>query len=190
MYYLLDTNIFLHAINNNVVDVAQFCKKNNNDITITETIITELKPGYYLELTDEATKEIYSAVRAMTDGTINPKLIRVINVEDVPGAKEELKKIRERFYGWINDPIYLRSLIEDGQLQEDEIRKRNFRNKDLGECELIAIAKTSDEDYTIVTDDKGKVFLHPESNIFNEYALPEGIRVLSSSEWLVYVGYK
>ena len=48
MYYLVDTNVFLHAIRDNIFSVADLCKKNGTDITITDTILTELEPGYYL----------------------------------------------------------------------------------------------------------------------------------------------
>ena len=90
----------------------------------------------------------------------------------------------------MKDDRYLQLLIEDGKLTEEEIKKKSFRNKDLGECELIAIAKTSTDDYEIVTNDKGRVFLHPEQNLFDDYASNEGLIVLSSDEWLKKIDYK
>ena len=57
MYYLVDTNVFLHAINDNIYSVAEFCKNNNTDVTITDTILNELEPGYYLSLEDETAKQ-------------------------------------------------------------------------------------------------------------------------------------
>lgn len=69
MYYLVDTNVFLHVINSNIYGVADLCKKKNNDITITETILNELDPGYYRENADASSKEVYTAVKNLVTGT-------------------------------------------------------------------------------------------------------------------------
>ena len=50
MYYLVDTNVFLHSICDEIYKVADVCKKNETEITVTETILNELEPGYYLEI--------------------------------------------------------------------------------------------------------------------------------------------
>lgn len=59
----------------------------------------------------------------------------------------------------------------------------------MGECELIAIAQVSDDKHQIVTNDKGRVFLHPEQNLFDEYASKNGLMVLNSDEWLREIGH-
>ena len=41
----------------------------------------------------------------------------------------------------------------------------------------------------IVTNDKGRVFLHPEQNLFDDYAACIGLAVLNSDEWLDAIGY-
>ena len=109
--------------------------------------------------------------------------------EEQKKEKEELKKIRRRFYDWMKNPAYLKSLIAQGKISEDDIKKKSFRNKDMGECELIAIAKVSLDEHQIVTNDKGRVFLHPEQNLFDEYASEIGLTVLSSDEWLRQIGH-
>lgn len=190
MYYLVDTNVFLHAVCDKIFVVADMCKKNETEITVTETILKELEPGYYLELEDETAKNAYNSVYNLTYGTMGVKAIRIVNMDDIPGAKEELKKIRKKFYSWMNDVNYLKYLVEQGTITADEIKKKSFRNKDLGECELIAIAKTAEDEYQIVTNDKGKVFLHPEQNLFDDYATDLGLVVLSSEEWLNKIGCK
>lgn len=189
MYYLVDTNVFLHAIRNEIYTVANLCKENNLEVTITETILKELEPGYYLEIEDETVKEAYNAVHNLTFGTMGIKTIRLIKLEEIPGAKEELKKIRRRFYDWMKDPNYLKVLIAQGKISESDIKKKSFRNKDMGECELIAIAKVAPDKHQIVTNDKGRVFLHPEQNLFDEYASEIGLTVLSSDEWLRQIGH-
>ena len=89
MYYLVDTNVFLHAIRNEIYTVANLCKENNREVTITETILKELEPGYYLEIEDETVKEAYNAVHNLTFGTMGIKTIRLIKLEEIPGAKEK-----------------------------------------------------------------------------------------------------
>ncbi len=189
MYYLVDTNVFLHSICDDIFTVANLCKENNQDVTITKTILNELEPGYYLEIEDEAAKEVYNTVHNLTFGTMGIQIIRLVKLEEIPGAKEELKKIRQRFYGWMRDVNYLKMLISQGKITENDIKKKSFRNKDMGECELIAIAKVSSDEHHIVTNDKGRVFLHPEQNLFNEYASEIGLTVLNSDEWLRKIGH-
>lgn len=184
MYYLVDTNVFLHSICDEIYKVADLCKKNKTEITVTETILNELEPGYYLEIEDDTAKNVYTSVYNLTYGTMGMKVIRLVKLDDIPGAKEELKKIRKKFYSWMSDVNYLNHLISQGIITVDVIKKKSFRNKDLGECELIAIAKTAEDEYQIVTNDKGKVFLHPEQNLFDDYASNTGLIVLSSEEWL------
>lgn len=190
MYYLVDTNVFLHSICDEIFAIADLCKKNETEITVTETILNELEPGYYLELEDETAKNAYNSVYNLTYGTMGIKVIRIVKLDDIPGAKEELKKIRKKFYSWMSDINYLNLLISQGVITADDIKKKSFRNKDLGECELIAIAKTAEDEYQIVTNDKGRVFLHPEQNLFDDYASDIGLTVLSSEEWLDKIGHE
>lgn len=189
MYYLVDTNVFLHAICNEIFTVANLCKENGEEVAITETILRELEPGYYLEIEDKTANNAYTAVHNLTYGTMGIKMIRLIKLEEIPGAKDELKKIRQRFYGWMKDGNYLRLLISQGKISESDLKKKSFRNKDMGECELIAIAKVSNDEHQIVTNDKGRVFLHPEQNLFDEYASESGLTVLNSEEWFQKIGH-
>ena len=190
MYFFVDTNVFLHSICDKIFAIADLCKKNETEITVTETILNELEPGYYLELEDETAKNAYNAVYNLTYGTMGIKAIRIVKLDDIPGAKEELKKIRKKFYSWMSDINYLNLLISQGVITADDIKKKSFRNKDLGECELIVIAKTAEDEYQIVTNDKGRVYLHPEQNLFDDYASGIGLTVLSSEEWLDKIGYE
>ena len=190
MYYLVDTNVFLHSICDEIYHVADLCKKNETEITVTETILNELEAGCHLEIEDNTAKNAYISVYNLTYGTMGMKVIRLVKLDDIPGAREELKKIRKRFYSWMSNGEYLKRLVSEGKITADAIKKKSFRNKDLGECELIAIAKTAEDEYQIVTNDKGKVFLHPEQNLFDDYASKIGLIVLGSEEWLNRIGYK
>lgn len=189
MYYLVDTNVFLHVIRSNIYGVADLCKKNNTDATITQTILDELDPGYYRENEDASSKEIYRAVNNLVTGTMGIRAIRLIHVSDIEGAEEELKKIRKRFYSWRRDPMYLQKLIQEGKISRQDIKKASFRNKDLGECELLAIAKAPQGQYWIVTNDKGRVFQHPEQNLFDTYADDPAVVLITGTEWLSKIGF-
>lgn len=187
MYYLVDTNVFLHVIDSNIYGAADLCKRSGNDITITQTILNELDPGYYRESEDISSKEVYDAVRNLATGARGIKNIRLIKLEDIDGAVQELKKIRKRYYSWMRDPNYLNELIRRGDITREDIKKPSFRNKDLGECELLAIAKVSGE-YIIVTNDRGRVFLHPNQNLFDLCAEDSDIDMLTGEEWKKILG--
>lgn len=73
MYYSVDTNVFLHVIDSNIYGVAKWCKDNGKDITITQTILDELDPGYYRENEDESSKEIYTAVKNYVSAAMGKK---------------------------------------------------------------------------------------------------------------------
>lgn len=190
MYYLVDTNVFLHVIDSDIYGVADLCKKSGKDITITQTILNELDPGYYRESEDISSREIYTAVSNLVTGARGMKIIKMIKVEEVAGAVQELKKIRKRYYGWMRDPDYLNILIQRGDITREDVKKPSFRNKDLGECELLAIAKVSSGEYVIITNDKGRVFLHPDQNLFDLYAEDSEVKMLTGEDWIKKIGYQ
>ena len=129
MYYLVDTNVFLHAICDNIFSVADLCKKNGAEITITDTILNELEPGYYLEVEDKTAKDTYNSVYNLSHGIVGIKIIRIVNINDIPGAKEELKRIRKRFYSWMTDVVYLNHLVSQGVISANDIKKRILEKK-------------------------------------------------------------
>ncbi|MFG6324133.1 MAG: hypothetical protein K1W41_22675 [Lachnospiraceae bacterium] len=110
MYYLVDTNVFLHDIDSNIYGVAKLCKD-------------------------------------------------------------------------------LQKLIEKGILTREDIKKENFKKKDMGECELVAIAKASGGEYWLITNDKGRVYKHPDMNIFDAYSKDKDVVILSGEEWIRNIGY-
>lgn len=186
MKYLVDTNIFLHTINSNIYGVAALCKELSSCINITPTILMELEPGYYLEQQDKSSKEIYTCVNNLTNGCL--KVIEIFELADIEGAKEEFQRIRKRFYSWMNDANYLNYLIEQGTLKREDIKL--LKKKDLGECELLAIAKVSKGSYWIVSNDKGEVYQHPNQNIFKAYENDPDVTILLGSDWIEKIGYK
>lgn len=189
MKYLVDTNIFFHVINSNIFSVAKKCKEQWNDICITETILQELEPSYHMEKQDKSARETYNSVRNLSDKNSIFCVITKIDLSEIDGAKDEFRKIRARFYSWMTEPEYLHTMIAEGRLTREEIKNRNFKEKDLGECELIAIAKVSKGEYWVITNDKGEVFQHPHINIFEEYKNDPDVNILTGEKWLKKIGH-
>lgn len=82
-----------------------------------------------MEGEDKKAKDTYNSVYNLSHGTMGIKVIRIVNVDDIPGAKEELRKIRKRFYSWMTDITYLKHLVSQGAISLDDIKKKNFRKK-------------------------------------------------------------
>lgn len=93
MYYLIDANIFIKVICDNIYGVANICHESGCEIAITKTILDELDPGYYKEQENPNLKDTHRIVNNLITGNQGIQLIRMIRLEDVKGAKEELKKI-------------------------------------------------------------------------------------------------
>lgn len=184
MKFLVDTNVFLHSINEYIVAVACKCKERNRTINITKTILNELDPGFNEEILFQ---ETYNCVSRCCDSNIN--LINVIDINCIQEAKKIYKSIREQYYRWMTDTNYLNKLIKDGKLTRDEIKSKAFKNKDVGECELIAVAKAFYGQYVIISDDKGKVYKHPDINLF-EIFKKQGLDIYTCDTWLEIIEYK
>ena len=88
----------------------------------------------------------------------------------------------------MHDPDYLHYLIQQGKLNRDDVKR--LRKKDLGECELLAIAKASKGEYWMVSNDLGRVYMHPEQNIFESYEGDSDVTVLLGMEWIKRIGYE
>jgi len=183
MGYLKDSCVFIKHINtgNKILEVSAHCKRNNKRLVISDEILTELYPGAQVEKEQEreSAKELYKSV----DFAVNTNLIEMIRLKDSPEIMSNYRTIRNRFYGWMKDHSYLKKLIKDGLITKEEIQSKGFKYKDVGECSLIAIAMV-EHNLTIVTNDKGKVYKHPEQNLFDTYAKDNDISVLSYKEWV------
>lgn len=49
--------------------------------------------------------------------------MHLVKLEEIPGAKEELKKIRKRFYDWMKDPSAFQS---NSQNTQETLQNRAF----------------------------------------------------------------
>ena len=53
----------------------------------------------------------------------------------------------------------------------------------------MAIAKASSGLYWIVTNDKGRVFQHPDQNLFDTYANDTDVILITGEEWIRKIGF-
>ncbi len=182
MKYLVDTNIFFHTINPCIYEVAEKCRVSKRGMCVTNTILNELEPRHYhIEFSPDF-KDVFTSVY---NQIYTFKTIELISLSDVPKAPEELKMIRKRHYYWIKDPAYLKRLISQGVIKKEDIK--SLPTRDLGECELVAIAKSSGGEYQIVTNDKGRVFAHPFQNVFSHYENDPDVVIINGQDWLEMV---
>lgn len=180
MRYLVDTNVFMHDICDEIISVANHCKNGKCGMYISPTILEELRPPAISNLPSG----YYNSVDNCINGMLRDKHF-IDMIELNKAAKKELSNIRKRFYSWTLEPEYIKWLLEKGDLEEKEIK--NLRYKDLGECELLAIAISSENKYKIVTNDFGRVYKHPEQNIFETYK--DKAEILPPNDWKKEINY-
>jgi predicted nucleic acid-binding protein len=184
--YLIDTNIFIHTINSNIYAVAAKCNDIGSKMYITPTIIDELSPGYKLtEITKQEAQEILNCVTTMTKSPFN--LIDIVSLDSVDGARQIYKSLRDGFYSWIYKTDYLHLMIQQGKLLPEDIKTLKYR--DIGECELLAMAKASKGAYLLITNDQGRVYKHPYINIFEKFQYDDDVIIIRGAEWIDNIGY-
>jgi len=166
--------------------VAARCNCIGSNMNITPTILEEISPGYKLaEDTKAESREILNSVTMMTKNPFN--LINIISLDDIEGANKIYKSIRNGFYSWITDARFLQLKIDQGELTQKDIKTLKYR--DVGECELLAIAKASRGKYVLITNDQGEVYLHPFENIFEAFKDDDEVIIFNGKEWIKKIGY-
>lgn len=188
MAYLKDTCVFIYKINNakEILEVAKHCKNIDNKLCITNTVMRELIPGERVpQIEAEKSRDI---IKYLEFGN-KSKILDIIDIDNNEKYKKNLENIRRRYYDHLRDPDTLRELIENGEYTREQVKSKWFRNKDMGECSCIAIAIENPEEFIIVTDDKGKVFLKPHTNLFDIYSKSHKIKVLNYEQWVKETQY-
>lgn len=179
MNYLIDTNIFINEIPRDVTTVAMHSKSILKPMMISEAILSELGDA---DGDPNVDNHVYYVVRRMTT-EVDPPLIKLCKISDVPKAQAIYNDIRDRYYGWMKDGNYLQKMITDGKITREELHSHSFRKKDVGECELVALAAVSNGEDIVVTNDLGRVYKHPNINIF-DFAETLGVVVKNGTDWL------
>lgn len=177
MTFLIDSCVFFNNLNE-ATKIIEINEKSKEQVkAISEVIMNELQQP--LNASFDATN-----LDTMISRFIEQKVITLIDTNSKKAYKDNLSNIRKRYYRWMTDPEYLNMLQAKGKLTVDERKSKGFKFKDLGECSLIAIALTDIDNYIIVSNDKGKVYKHPNTNIFKEFP---NVKVMTYKEWSEYL---
>lgn len=177
MTFLIDSCVFFNNLNE-ATKIIEVNEKSKEQIkAISEVIMNELQQP--LDAKFDATN-----LDTMISRFINQKVFTLIDTNSNQKYKDNLSNIRKRYYRWMTDPEYLNMLQAKGILTVDERKSKGFKYKDLGECSLIAIALTDIDNYIIVSNDKGKVYKHPHTNIFKEFP---NIKVMTFIDWIDFL---
>lgn len=189
MNYLKDSCVFIDHLKSTeqIMGVLMYCRSRDEKVCISQKILDELHPGKGVaEENRTLAHELYKYV----ENAIRTSFIELIEIEQNKDIQTKYNQIRETHYKWMKDNRYLQKLISEGKLTKEEIKNKAFRHKDEGECTLIAIALVSPKIYTIITEDKGRVYKHPHINLFDTYAVPNGVKVMGYMEWKDYIEYE
>lgn len=182
MGFLKDTCIIINKLNTGdlILKAARHCKSVGKEFIISDVVRNELNPSHHLEIEKKKEADILCA---LIDSSIKFKAIKLIPINSNSQIEKNYSDIRLKYYGWIKNTQYLTKLVESGILKHEEVSNKNLKNKDAGECSLIAIALTDPLNYIIVSDDRGTVYAHPDINIFDKCCDCKGIKVLNFPQW-------
>ncbi|WP_374717478.1 hypothetical protein [Neobacillus sp.] len=182
MIYLKDTCVFINRFNSlGIIQLLQKYKNSSNSFGVTDVVINELNPGRAVDATDaEKSKSMLGVVNLLEKS----RDIVKYDVETEAKYQENFQKIRRQFYGHLNDLNFVKKALANKEISMESFKNRTYKFKDYGECSCIAVAMTEPEEISIVTDDKGRVFLKPDINLFDKYKASHGINVLGYDEWL------
>ncbi|KMK77961.1 hypothetical protein [Alkalihalobacillus pseudalcaliphilus] len=182
MIYLKDTCVFINRFNSlGIIQLLQNYKNSTNSFGVTDIVINELNPGRAVEAADaEKSKSMLGVVNLLEKSR---DLVKY-DVETEEKYQKNFQKIRKQFYGHLNDLNFVKKALAKKEITNESFKNRTYKFKDYGECSCIAVAMLEPEEVSIVSDDKGRVFLKPNINLFDKYKESHGIKVLEYEEWL------
>lgn len=181
LIYLKDTCLFINRFNSlDIIKLLKSYKINSHIFGVTDVIVNELRPG---KAVAQAAAEKSEALIGVINTFEKNQSIKVYNVENAGNYKSNFEKIRKKYYGHLNDVNAIKKALKNKEITQAEFESRSYRYKDYGECSCIAVAMTSPQDIHIVSDDKGRIFLKPNINLFDKYKDSHGINVLDFHQW-------
>ncbi|WP_130055582.1 hypothetical protein [Bacillus thuringiensis] len=182
MIYLKDTCVFINRFNSlSIIQLLQKYKNSPNSFGVTDIVVNELNPGKAVDIADaEKSKSMLSVVNLLEKSHDIVKY----NVAGEEEYEKNFQKIRRQFYGHLNDPKAVKKALANNEITKEAFKNRTYKFKDYGECSCIAVAMLQPEEISIVSDDKGRVFLKPDINLFDKYKQSHGINVLGYEEWV------
>lgn len=181
MIYLKDTCVLIKNFDaSELIRVASIYKDTNDVFALTDIIIDELHPGKSVNEYDAAkSKNLLAGIKVLE----NSHLLETYSVKDKGKYKDNFDKIRRAFYGHLKDPNFVRQALAKGEITKEQFKNRTYIFKDYGECSCIAVAIENPEEISIVSNDKGRIFLKPNINLFNKYRESDNIQVFNYEEW-------
>lgn len=190
MSYIEDTNIFMKHINTGteIIKVADHCKSLGKTISITDIILDEFRtPRWFLGEEKAKSQELHNTI---VQGIFSLRQIELIEVTKDSDYKKNFEAIRSRYYGHLLDPKYVKAALDAGEITQQQFKNKSYQFKDYGECSCLAVAMDNPKKYTIVSNDKGRVFLKPNLNLFDKFREKYGITIWDYDEWVAHTNYK
>ncbi|HDK7140067.1 TPA: hypothetical protein PTV74_003948 [Clostridium botulinum] len=183
MKNLIDTCTLINKLNSPMKLISLACnlKDKKEYLCITDIIFDELQITPNLE---KEQKKISTGIINVIERQNN--IINIISLKDNKTYKENLQNIRKRFYSDVTDVKKIRKLLQEGKIKKEQVK--SLRNKDLGECSLIAVAITDPNNHLIVTEDGGNIIIKPGINLFEKYKEEYNINVCNCKEFLENIG--
>lgn len=174
--------MFINRFNSlGLIQLLQNYKNSPDSFGVTDIVMNELKPGRSVDIKDaEKSKSMLGIVNLLGKSR---DLVKY-NVETEEEYQKNFQQIRRQFYGHLSDVNSVKKALANKEISMEAFKTRAYKYKDYGECSCIAVAMLKPDEISIVSDDKGRVFLKPNINLFNKYKASHGIKVLGYEEWL------
>ncbi|MTI49722.1 MAG: hypothetical protein FH761_17970 [Firmicutes bacterium] len=190
MGFIKDTCVFIGKIKvgSEILNIATHCKKMNKELCVTDIVLDEIPPGRTLREKEPDKAKLAQDLANSLDNSVKMGLINVLGVKGTGKYQKNYKDIRDRYYRKLSDPRHLREMIKNGECTKNEAKYLKY--KDAGECSCIAVAMEYPNDYIIVTEDKGRIFMRKEINLFEVYKESHNIQVWSYDEWAEETNYE
>mgnify|MGYP004527705873 CR=1 FL=1 len=181
MIYLKDTCVLIKKFDTSeLIRVTSIYKDTKDVFALTDIIIDELHPGKSVNEYDaEKSNNLLSGIKVLE----NSHLLETYSVKGKGKYKDNFDKIRRAFYGHLKDHNFVKQALAKGEITREQFKNRTYIYKDYGECSCIAVAIENPKEISIVSNDKGRVFLKPNINLFNKYIESHNIQVLNYEEW-------
>lgn len=180
MIYLKDTCVLIEEFDTlKIINTANLYKKKDT-FALTDIIIDELYPGKSINVIDaEKSKSLLAGISRLEKS----KALKTYIIKEDGKYKSNFNKIRKAFYGHLKDVNAVKEALKKGEITPEQFKNRTYLYKDYGECSCIAVAIENPDDIVIVSNDKGRIFLKPNINLFNKYEESNNIKVINYKEW-------
>ncbi|WP_160676758.1 hypothetical protein [Clostridium sp. C8-1-8] len=181
MIYLKDTCVLIKKFNSlELINTATMYKETKDTFALTDVILDELRPGKSVNQYDaDKSKNLLSGIKILEQSNA----VKTYCVKSDVKYKSNFDKIRRAFYGHLKDPRVIKKALANNEITMEQFKSRSYVYKDYGECSCIAVAMDEPNNICIVSNDKGRIFLKPDINLFDKYKESNKINVFEYDEW-------